>query len=177
MKHFRIRGTQYTVKASCLKQAIIKLVEEKDFTYRAHWYTRSNRKAWAEVETGYGYKCIVEEVEPEAPRFVGGWVADTAEPTEEATPAEEPQMIANSFDEFVDKTSEAIREVLNNTEAGQQISKALLAGALKKNPNMTPEEWAQMKSQFMTFIFTMFVKENPQAMNELGTHVYNELRA
>lgn len=85
-------------------------------------------------------------------------------------------MIATSFDDFVGKTEVAIREVLNNTEVGQQISRALLEGALKENPNMTPDEWAQMKSQFMTFIFTMFVKENPEAMKELGTHVYNELR-
>ena len=122
-------------------------------------------------------------LDEEAANDVGEIVSDAptaeaaTEEAEEAPTTEEAPMIANSFDEFVDKTSEAIREVLNNTEAGQQISKALLAGALKKNPNMTPDEWAQMKSQFMTFIFTMFVKENPQAMHELGTHVYNELRA
>lgn len=63
MKQYRIRGLWYTVKATCMKQAILKLVDEDgDFTYKNHWYTRSNRKAWAEVETGYGYRCIVEEV-------------------------------------------------------------------------------------------------------------------
>lgn len=63
MKSFRIRGTWYTVKASCLKQAIIKLVtEEGDFTYTPHWYTRSDKKSWAEFETSYGYRGIVEEV-------------------------------------------------------------------------------------------------------------------
>lgn len=63
MKQYRIRGLWYTVKASCLKQAILKLVDsEGDFVYTSHWYTRSNRKSWAEVETGYGYKCIVEEI-------------------------------------------------------------------------------------------------------------------
>lgn len=63
MKKYRIRGTWYTVSASCMRQAILKLVsEDGDFVYRHHWYTRSNRKAWAEVETDYGYKCIVEEV-------------------------------------------------------------------------------------------------------------------
>ena len=41
---------------------------------------------------------------------------------------------------------------------------------------MTPEEWAQTKSEFMTFMFTVFVKEVPEAMQELGHHVYNELR-
>ena len=63
MKNFRIRGTWYTVKATCLKQALLKLVDsDGDFTYRPHWYTRSNRKSWAEFETGYGYRGVVEEV-------------------------------------------------------------------------------------------------------------------
>ena len=52
-----------TVKATCLKQALFKLVDsDGDFTYRPHWYTRSNRKSWAEFETGYGYSGVVEEV-------------------------------------------------------------------------------------------------------------------
>ena len=63
MKNFRIRGTWYTVKATCLKQTLLKLVDsDGDFTYRPHWYTRSNRKSWAEFETGYGYRGVVEEV-------------------------------------------------------------------------------------------------------------------
>lgn len=86
------------------------------------------------------------------------------------------QMVANSFNDFVGKTEVAIREVMNNTEIGREISKNLLSEALKNNPNMTQEEWTQIKSQFMTFMFVNFVKENPEAMNELGTHVYNELR-
>lgn len=62
MKEFRIKGTWYTVKASCIKNALLKLVDEDgDFKYRAHWYTRSNRKSWAEFETSYGYKGILEE--------------------------------------------------------------------------------------------------------------------
>ena len=63
MKEYRIKGTWYTVKASCIKQALLKLVDaDEDFTYRARWYTRSNRKSWAEFETSYGYKGILEEV-------------------------------------------------------------------------------------------------------------------
>ena len=131
------------------------------------------------IREGYDFDAPTAEA-PAVEETAGGTVSDIAtaaddKPAEEAT--QEAPMIADSFDEFVSKTEAAIREVFNNTEAGQQISKALLAGALKQNPNMTPEEWAQMKSQFMTFVFTLFVKENPQAMRELGTHVYNELRA
>lgn len=84
-------------------------------------------------------------------------------------------MIANNFNEFVETTSEAIRTVLNS-EIGQQITEELLKKKLKENPNMTAEEWKQTKSEFMTLLFTMFVKETPEAMKELGTHVYNELR-
>ena len=63
MKNFRIKGTWYTVKANCMKQALLKLVDEDgDFTYTPHWYTRSNRKSWCTFETSYGYKGIIEEV-------------------------------------------------------------------------------------------------------------------
>lgn len=63
MKQYRIRDLWYTVKANCMKQAILKLVDsDGDFVYKNHWYTRSNKKAWAEVKTNWGYECIVEEV-------------------------------------------------------------------------------------------------------------------
>lgn len=88
----------------------------------------------------------------------------------------EEKKIANNSTEFINKAEAAIREVLNGKE-GQQIVNTMLTEALKKNPNMTPEEWSQMKAQFMTFVFAMFVKGNPDAMRELGTHIYNELRA
>lgn len=83
-------------------------------------------------------------------------------------------MIASNFNEFVEKVSDAERKALN-TEIGQEMTKKLLKMKLAENPNMTPEEWKQTKSEFMTFIFYQFVKDCPQAMNELGTHVYNEL--
>lgn len=63
MKKFRIRGTWYTVSATCLKQALLKLVDaDGDFTYERHWYTRSHQKSWASFETSYGYKGVIEEV-------------------------------------------------------------------------------------------------------------------
>ena len=62
MREWRIRGLWYTVKASCAKQALLKLVDpDGDFKYKNHWHTKSNRKAWAEFETSYGYKGVVEE--------------------------------------------------------------------------------------------------------------------
>lgn len=63
MKKFRIRGTWYTVNAKCIRQALLKLVDENgDFTYTPHWFTRSGRKSYAEFETSYGYKGVIEEV-------------------------------------------------------------------------------------------------------------------
>ncbi len=84
-------------------------------------------------------------------------------------------MIAENFNDFVDKVSEAERSALNSP-AGQELTQKLLEMKLAQNPHMTPEEWAQTKSEFMTFMFTVFVKEFPEAMQELGHHVYNELR-
>lgn len=83
--------------------------------------------------------------------------------------------IANNFDEFVEKVSEAERKALN-MPAGQEMTQKLLEMKLAQNPDLTPEEWAQTKSEFMTFLFTVFIKETPEAMQELGSHVWNELR-
>lgn len=62
IRRFHIKGSTLVVVAPCLKAAIRKLVDADDFTYTRHWYSGSNRKSWASVETGYGYKCIVEEL-------------------------------------------------------------------------------------------------------------------
>lgn len=85
------------------------------------------------------------------------------------------KMLAQNFNEFVEIMTEAERKALN-TEAGQELTEKLLQMKLKQNPNMTAEEWQQTKSEFMTFIFYMFVRETPEAMKELGQHVWNELQ-
>lgn len=85
-------------------------------------------------------------------------------------------MLASNFNEFVEKVSEAERTVLNSP-IGQELTTQLLNMKLAQNPNMTAEEWKETKSEFMTFLFAMFMKESPEAMQELGTHVYNELQA
>jgi len=83
-------------------------------------------------------------------------------------------MLASNFNDFVDKVTEAERKVLN-TPAGQELTQKLLEMKLAQNPSLTPEEWQQTKSEFMTFLFAVFVHETPEAMQELGTHVWNEL--
>lgn len=85
-------------------------------------------------------------------------------------------MIAGSFDEFVEKITQAERKVLN-TPFGQEITERLLKMKLEENPDMTAEEWQDTKSQFLTFLFAMFVKGTPQAMAELAQHTWDELQA
>ena len=89
---------------------------------------------------------------------------------------EAKMMIAGSFDEFVEKITQAERKALN-TPFGQEITEKLLAMKLAENPNMTQEEWQDTKSQFLTFLFAMFVKETPEAMAELAQHCCDELQA
>lgn len=89
---------------------------------------------------------------------------------------EAKMMIAGSFDEFVEKITQAERKALN-TPFGQEVTEKLLAMKLAENPNMTQEEWQDTKSQFLTFLFAMFVKETPEAMAELAQHCWDELQA
>ena len=89
---------------------------------------------------------------------------------------EAKMMIAGSFDEVVEKITQAERKALN-TPFGQEITEKLLAMKLAENPNMTQEEWQDTKSQFLTFLFAMFVKETPEAMAELAQHCWDELQA
>lgn len=85
-------------------------------------------------------------------------------------------MIASNFNDFVEKVTEAERTTLN-TPMGQELTQKLLEMKLEQNPGLTPEEWQRTKSEFLTYLFAMFVRETPEAMKELGTHVWNELNA
>lgn len=82
--------------------------------------------------------------------------------------------IAENFNDFVEKVSEAERKALN-TETGRAFTESFLQECLRKNPNMTSEEWQQKKSELMTVIFLSFVQEHPEAMRELAEHTYNEI--
>lgn len=53
---------------------------------------------------------------------------------------EAKMMIAVSFDEFVEKITQAERKALN-TPFGQEITERLLKMKLEENPDMTVEEW------------------------------------
>ena len=85
-------------------------------------------------------------------------------------------MVANNFDEFIKRVEEAERVALNN-DFGQELTKDLLKLKLEANPNLTPDEWAQTKSEFMTFLFFKLLQGNKDLMHEFGGHVYDELNA
>lgn len=84
-------------------------------------------------------------------------------------------MIAENYNDFVDKSMIALMKSLNS-EKGQEMVQSLLQEALKQNPNLTPDEWQKMKQQFMMHCFCEFVKNNPDVMQEMGLHLYNELK-
>lgn len=85
--------------------------------------------------------------------------------------------IANNATEFLDAVSSAIVKTMNTTEIGQELTEKLLNMKLAENPSMTKEEWDQTKQQFLVYLFHSFIKETPQAMQELGEHIYNEINA
>lgn len=83
--------------------------------------------------------------------------------------------IAENFNDFAEIITNAGAKALN-TPAGQEWTQQLLEMKLNENPNLTPEEWEKTKRDFLTFVVLSFVKETPEAMQEMGKHVYNELR-
>lgn len=84
-------------------------------------------------------------------------------------------MIANNFDEFVEKVFEAERNSLNTTEKGRDLTNSLLKSALEANLNMTPEEWEDIKSKFMTYLFLTMLKNHDDMMEEFSNHVFNRI--
>ena len=85
-------------------------------------------------------------------------------------------MIARNLDEFTEKTIDVIVNGLNKTEEGKQIMTALLNEKLANDPDMTPEQWQQVKQQFLVYVFHKLVRENDELMHEMASHFYNEIR-
>ena len=83
-------------------------------------------------------------------------------------------MIAQTYDDFMNRIMDAEIAALNS-EAGQDLTQDLLAGALEKNPALTPDEWSEIKQQFMVFIFREAMMNNPELLKEMGHHLWNEL--
>lgn len=81
-------------------------------------------------------------------------------------------ILAQDYESFVHKMLSALQTALNDSG----ICDDLLGESFKRNPDMTPDEWSQIKQQFMVFMFHQALTECPQLKHEMAVHLYNELR-
>lgn len=83
--------------------------------------------------------------------------------------------IANDYNEFVKKVTDAEMEMLNG-DVGQELVQKLLEMKLASNPHLTVEEWNRTKQEFLVFLFAMLLDDKPELRNELGMHLWGELQ-
>lgn len=83
--------------------------------------------------------------------------------------------IANNYDEFVKKVTDAEMEMLNG-DVGQELVQKLLEMKLASNPHLTVEEWNRTKQEFLVFLFAMLLDDKPELRDELGRHLWGELQ-
>lgn len=81
----------------------------------------------------------------------------------------------NNYEDFIKKIITAETTALNS-EKGQQILQELLDRAKEQNPDLTVAEWAEIKKQFMIFVFRDILKENPNFMSQFVGLVKEEIR-
>ena len=85
-------------------------------------------------------------------------------------------MLAKNYADFQSKIINAITESLNLPE-NKGISEDLLKHFLKKNPNMTPEEWNKIKGSFLVYVFTEVLKRDKKLNDEFYMHLMKEASA
>ena len=85
-------------------------------------------------------------------------------------------MLAKNYADFQSKIINAITESLNLPE-NKGISEDLLKHFLKKNPNMTPEEWNKIKGSFLVYVFTEVLKRDKKLNDEFFMHLMKEASA
>ena len=85
------------------------------------------------------------------------------------------ERIADNFESFVEAVTKKEVDVLNS-DKGKEFTEWVLKEALKKNPDLTPDEWKEMQKGLMTVLFFMCIKEHPDMYEELAEHVWKELR-
>lgn len=78
---------------------------------------------------------------------------------------------------FADRFSKALLEALNHTEAGHKFTQDLLQNALAKNPDLTLEDWNEIRQQAMTAIFCGMCLEHKEFMTDLAEAVWDDLQA
>ena len=85
-------------------------------------------------------------------------------------------MLAKNYADFQSKIINAITESLNLPE-NKGISEDLLKHFLKKNPNMTPEEWNKIKGSFLVYVFTEVLKRDKKLNDKFFMHLMKEASA
>lgn len=75
-------------------------------------------------------------------------------------------------EEFLTELLSAEKNALNKLHVGKQ----LLREALKKNPNMTSEEWEKTKSDFLMFATLKCLKDIDPIRTQFAEILYNELK-
>lgn len=86
------------------------------------------------------------------------------------------KVLAKDLDDFTDKVTTAIMDALNGTDVGRDLVDSLHADVLKKNPDLTQEEWSDIKARFMVFLFHLIMSECPVLKHEFAIHTYDALR-
>lgn len=71
----------------------------------------------------------------------------------------------NNYEDFIQKVISAETSALNS-EKGQKILQKLYDEAKAQNPDITVEEWSEIKKQFMISVFREILKENPNFMSQ-----------
>ena len=80
----------------------------------------------------------------------------------------------NNYEDFIQKVITAETSALNSKK-GQEILQKLYDEAKAQNPDITAEEWSEIKKQFMVSIFHEILKENPNFMSQFIGLVKEEI--
>lgn len=78
-------------------------------------------------------------------------------------------------EQFADKVGHALKDALNNTDAGKAFTQELLRQSLAKNPHLTAEEWHEIKEGFLTVAFCETCLEHKEFMDDLAQAVWDDL--
>ena len=80
----------------------------------------------------------------------------------------------NNYEDFIQKVITSETSALNS-EKGQEILQRLYDEAKAQNPDITVEEWSEIKKQFMISVFHEILKENPNFMSQFIGLVKEEI--
>ena len=80
----------------------------------------------------------------------------------------------NNYEDFIQKVITAETSALNSKK-GQEILQRLYDEAKTQNPDITAEEWSEIKKQFMVSVFHEILKENPNFMSQFIGLVKEEI--